>query len=597
MIHSASRAPSGPSCDTGHPAPDGAHLAGKFQMISTIGRSILILLAAISLSCGNKPESKSLPKSTGKIKLAVIVVFDQMRGDYPARWEKLYGEGGFRRLMKDGAWFQNCHYPYAYTLTAPGHASLMTGTSPYKHGIIGNEWYDRESGDVISAVESAKHRPVPAPANPRIIGTSPFRRKQLSVGDVLLEASKGKSKIVSLSIKDRSAMLLAALRALCYWFSTNAGGFVTSTYYEDSLRPWVAEFNRGKMADQWFGKDWIRLLPEVDYAKYSSSAENPFGGIGIEQGQSFPHRLDGGEEKITRAYYGAMINSPYGNRLLLALAKKAIEAEKLGQGDSQDLLCLSFSCTDTVGHCWGPDSQEVLDVTLHSDRIVKELLETLDAKVGKDNYVLVLSADHGICPIPEVSAKQGKKAARVSPQLLTSDAQAFLNDKFSKDKKLPWIEEALGDSIYFNRGVLRELALESAVVEKALADWLAKQPGILGAYTRTQLSKGRIADDAIAESVRLSFHPDASGDVFVVLQPYHLLSPPISPKLAAYRTTHGSPHPYDTHVPLLVYGHGVKAGIREERVTPQAAAAILARGLGISAPPGADAPLPKGLFE
>jgi predicted AlkP superfamily pyrophosphatase or phosphodiesterase len=413
---------------------------------------------------------------------------------------------------------------------------------------------------------------------------------------MLLEASKGRSKIVSLSIKDRAAMLLAALRALCYWFSTNSGMFVTSTYYEDSLRPWVAEFNRGKMADQWFGKEWTRLAPDLDYAKYSSPADNPFGGTGIGQKQSFPHRLDGGAEQITRAYYEAMINSPRGSDLLLAVAKKAIDGERLGQNESPDLLCLSFSSNDLVGHCWGPDSQEVLDITLHSDRIVKDLLETLDSKVGKGNYLLVLSADHGICPIPEAARAEGKKAGRVSPQLVTTDALAFLNETFSKNGKLPWIEQVVGDNIYLNRGVLREQGLESAVVEKALADWLARQPGILKAYTRTQLSRP-IAGDAIGESVRLSFHPEASGDVLVVLEPYHFLSPPISPKLASYRTTHGSPHPYDTHVPLLVYGPGVRPGIREERITPQAAAAILAHGLGISSPPGAEVPLPKRLFE
>jgi len=301
-------------------------------------------------------------------------------------------------------------------------------------------------------------------------------------------------------------------------------------------------------------------------------------------------------KKISGYYYQAMINSPRGSDLLLALAKKAIDGERLGQNESPDFLCLSFSSNDLVGHCWGPDSQEVLDITLHSDRIVKDLLETLDAKVGKGNYLLVLSADHGICPIPEAARAEGKKAGRVSPQLVTTDALAFLNETFSKNGKLPWIEQVVGDNIYLNRGVLREQGLESAVVEKALADWLARQPGILKAYTRTQLSRP-IAGDAIGESVRLSFHPEASGDVLVVLEPYHFLSPPISPKLASYRTTHGSPHPYDTHVPLLVYGPGVRPGIREERITPQAAAAILAHGLGISSPPGAEVPLPKRLFE
>src|SRR5262249_38756228 len=210
---------------------------------------------------------------------------------------------------------------------------------------------------------------------------------------------------------------------------------------------------------------------------------------------------------------------------------------------------------DLVGHCWGPDSQEVLDITLRSDLIVKELLEYLDSKVGKDKYVLVVTADHGICPIPEIAKSKGKEAARVPPETLTAGAAAFLNATFGKGQKLPWIEEAVNHDIYLNRGTLKETGLEQARVEKGLAGWLARQPGITAAYTRAQLSAGPIKDDPLGESVRLSFHPDCSGDVVAVLKPYHILSPAIaSPRLVAYRAQHGSPWDYDTHVPLFVYG-------------------------------------------
>jgi hypothetical protein len=549
-------------------------------------------LAASSEPGPRVPDSKP--------RLAVLIVFDQLRGDYPARWQELFVKDGFRRFQTEGAWFQNCHYPYSDTITAPGHASVATGCSPHKHGIIANDWYDRVSGQRITSVQSERHGPIPPPAGgTRLPGVAPLRRRQPTIGDSLHAATKGKGRVVSLSIKDRAAILLAALRAqICCWFSTTTGMFMTSTYYSDRLPGFVADFNRTRLADQWFETSWTRLHGQLDYARYSGPDDDSAEGTGYEQGVTFPHPLNGGQKKISPSYYKALTTAPQGNELLLALAKKAIDAEQLGQREDPDLLCLSFSCNDTVGHCWGPDSQEVLDLTLRTDLLIKELLDHLDARVGKGKYIVVISADHGVCPIPEVAQRQGKKAGRVPPSLLTSQAAAFLDGKFAKNgAKLPWIEETAGTWIYLNQGLLREQGLDAAVVEKALADWLAAQPGIQAAYTRSQLRKGPLTNDPLHEAVRLSFHAECSGDVTVVLQPYHLLSPPLSSKMTAYRTSHGSPHPYDTHVPLLVYGAGVRAGVRQERVTPQTAAVILARGLGMEPPSGAEVAVPDHLFQ
>jgi hypothetical protein len=307
--------------------------------------------------------------------------------------------------------------------------------------------------------------------------------------------------------------------------------------------------------------------------------------------------MKGGLDKVGKKYYDALTVSPYGNELLLALAKTAILAEKMGQGEETDLLTLSFSSNDLIGHCWGPDSQEVLDVTLRSDVIVKELLDFLDAKVGKEQYILALSADHGICPIPEVAKAQGKDAGRVSANGLRSGGEAHLQATFAKDgKKLPWIEKMSGSWFYFNKGVLRELGLSSAEVEKSLADWLAKQPGVQTAFTRSQVEGKPKLADPLTETVRLSFRPEASGDVKVLLKPYHLFTTDLV-KSPAYATTHGSPHPYDTHVPLLVFGTGVHPGTHAERITPQAMATILAHGLHVPLPAAAEAPLPRGVFD
>ncbi len=579
--------------------------------------AICCLFAASAIGLAFQPSGAAGAK-TAKPKLAVIVVFDQLRADMLEKWKGLFGEGGFKRLQTEGAWFTNCHYPYSDTYTAPGHASIATGCSPDRHGIIDNEWYDRHAGEEITSVQSERYdilftpRPKakePEPKNDKKksepvkkpFGASPLRRREETIADVLYRLTQGRSKIASLSIKDRAAILLAALRAqIVYWFSTSFGGFVTSTYYNDAMHPWVNDFNRKNNPDQWFGKSWQRLRSDLDYLQFSGADDVAVEGIGYDQGRAFPHEMKGGLDKAGKKFYEAVTNSPYGNELLLDLAKKALDAERLGTIDVPDMLCLSFSSNDLIGHCWGPDSQEVLDMTLRTDLMVKDLLDTLDAKVGKGQYILVVTADHGICPMPEVAKSQGKDAGRVSPELLQGQAAQFLQERFAKDQpKLPWVEGTSSSWIYLNKGVLRQQALSAAEVEKALAEWLSTQPGVQTAFTRTQLlAKPGDKEDAIAAAVRLSFHPDVSGDVKVVLKPNYLFSLPLtSTKTAAYRTTHGSPHPYDTHVPLFVFGQGVKPGVRNDRVTPLATAAILARSLQLPLPSAAEAPLPDGLFE
>jgi hypothetical protein len=561
----------------------GRRIVPCLGLVLSVGIAYLLWPIAVEVDAG---DADTPPK------LVVLVVFDQLRGDYLSRWDALYGEGGFKRLLKDGAYFTDCHYPYAYTLTAPGHTSLATGCSPDKHGIVSNDWYSRAEAATVSSV-------APPPDRERD-GLGPHRRLRETFADSLMGAQK-KAKVVSLSIKARAATLLAALRAhACYWLNPYTGHFVTSPYYRDEPHAWVKQFNAARPADAWLGKDWHRLRPKLDYAKFSGPDDFTAEGTGYEQGQTFPHPFVWGKDPTEPNYYDAVTNSPAGNELLLALAKRAIAAEQLGQRDATDLLCLGFSCNDLVGHTWGPDSQEVLDITLRSDVLMKDLLDYLDTKVGKGRYVVALSADHGICPLPEFAAKQGKDAGRVPPQLLTSQAEAFLNKHFLKTgERAPWLEtpKKLNEWVYFNRATLKELGLAQGKVERALADWMVKQDGVQAVFTRSELLKDPLTDP-IGRMVQRSFHPDASGDVMVVLKPYHILSPPItSPKIVAYRTTHGSPHPYDTHVPLVVMGPQIVPGARSERVAPQATASILSQAMGVPAPKGAEVGVPAGLFR
>src|ERR1043166_1004440 len=291
--------------------------------------AVLLLLIAVVLGAVFWPRTTTYAPPDGTDsppKLVVLVVIDQWRGDYPKRWEELYVDGGFKRLMKDGAWFTDCHYPYASTLTAPGHTSIATGCAPDKHGIIANDWYCRAEAATVSCVGP--------PPNQLRQGPGPYRRRQESFADSLMGVSP-KSKVVSLSIKDRVAILLAALRAqVCYWFDLDRGNFVTSRYYGDEPHPWVKKFNAERRADPWLGKSWQRFRPDLDYDKYSGPDDFPFEGTGYEQGQTFPHPFVKGKDPKSPTYYAAVATSPMGNELLLELTKRAIDAEQLGQRDA-----------------------------------------------------------------------------------------------------------------------------------------------------------------------------------------------------------------------------------------------------------------------
>jgi hypothetical protein len=552
----------------------------KNRFLGCAATTLLVCVATLPIaSIVTIPVNADAPTpSARRPKLGVVVVFDQMRGDYLIKWRDLFGEGGFKRLQDDGAWFVNCHYPYSDTVTAAGHTSLLTGTTPHHHGIIGNTWYDRQTGHTVRAVDG-------------FLGADPHRRRCPTLGDALQAQTKGKAKVASLSIKDRAAILMAALRAqIVYWLSTD-DRFGTSAYYRKESHSWVEQFNAAGKVQAFLGKSWNRLDPKLNYVKFSGPDNVPYEGTGYGQGRTFPHPTPD---------TWALECSPFGNELLLDFAKNAIVGEQLGRNDDvPDLLCLSFSSNDLIGHSFGPDSQEVLDITLRSDLIVKELLTFLDSYVGKGNYFLAMSADHGICSLPEVARQhEHRDAARVLNTLLSTEAEAFLRRRFGEPTPKAWIEATSSSWVYLNRDAITARGLPQETVERSLADWLFTRPGVAKALTRTELAKEETLADPVAEQVRQSFHPERSGDVAVVLKPYHILWNSLSTRSGgSSTTTHGSPHAYDTHVPLLVYGPGIISGVHEERVTPQMLTPIMARGIGIDPPATALYSVPKGLFE
>jgi hypothetical protein len=538
-------------------------------------------------------------------KLLVLVVFDQFRGDYLARWNNLFTDDGFRRLEREGTWFTNCHYPYAVTMTGPGHASLGTGCSPDRHGIITNDWYDRSAGAMVYCATTDRYQTVMwPPANerdPKVVrekkdkgsGTAD-RLLAPTFAETLKNATGGKSKVVALSLKDRSAVLPCGHTAdACYWFDDRIGEFVTSTAYRPQPHSWVIEFNRGRPADAWFAKPWARLRPELDYEKLSGPDDVRGEGLGVDrkQGRVFPHPMDAGLKQPDQKYYDTVVTSPFGNELLLAFALRALEAENLGAGDGTDFLSISFSSNDYIGHQYGPDSQEVMDVTLRSDLIVRDLLSALDRRVGKGRYLLCLSADHGVCPLPEVSASAGRDAQRINATPFATAAIAFLATKYGTASTVKWIDSfSAFPWVYLNHKLIAGNGLSVSDVVEALADYVRRQPGVQAVYTRRQLDATPAAtDDAVLRQMRKSYHPDRCGDLAVLTKPYYLFTPYLT------GTSHGTPHPYDTHVPLLVTGPGIPGGQCDEPVTPQTVVSIFARAAGIAPPPTAEAPLPARL--
>lgn len=567
-----------------------------------------------------RPQPPADGPAPRPVKLAVLVVFDQLRGDMVDKWRPLFGPGGFLRLERGGAWFTRCYYPYGTTSTGPGHASMLSGTSPDKHGVVNNNWYEAGADVYCAGTDRYDLVPPAPPAKPaddkrdvkpapKAVGT-PDRLLSETVGDVLKQAHGDKAKVWGLSLKDRSAILPTGKRPDgALWFT---GRWTTSTYYTDRLdRPfpaWAAAANDSKAADRWFGKDWTRFRPDLDYAAHSGPDDAPGEGDGDKQGKTFPHPTTGGLKGPGKLYHEALANSPYGNDLLLELTRACVTAEGLGKDDVPDLLVVSFSSNDLIGHAWGPDSQEVLDVTLRSDALMADLLTFLDAEVGAGNYVLGLTADHGICPLPEASAAKGRAAKRVDPAKLRGLAEQHLRATFGgpADEPQPdpkadapapkkasgWVEAFSFPWFYLNPRLVEASGKSREEVAHSLARFLARLPDTERAFTRADLA-GDFPDwDEVGRRCKRAYHPARCGDVYLVLRPFDLPSKP-----DGTGTNHGSPHGYDAHVPLLVYGPGIPGGERAEPVTPQALAATFARFLGVRPPADADAPVPATLFR
>lgn len=513
-------------------------------------------------------------------RLIVVVSLDQFRYDYLVRFQDHFGEGGFRRLLEGGANFTSATFKHAHNVTGPGHAVLLTGSYGWANGIVTNSWYDRVIGRSVYCVADPAVRLV---GGGRGEGVSPLNMIGGTFGDQLRLHTNFRGKVVSVSIKDRAAILMGGkLPNGVYWMADSI--FVSSSYYTQVLPSWVEAFNSSGAAQSYWGRAWERSLPPEVYATMDSdNARYEWGGAGL--GKTFPHPITGDEPNArTKSYYQAMLTSPFGLEFVAQFAEAAIDGEGLGADATTDLLCVSFSSTDYVGHAFGPNSHEIMDMVVQADRVLAGFFDVIDARVGLDNTLIALTSDHGVSAIPEYLQKNAPSAgaARIPGDRLKNFCEETLRRALGPPSPdASWIMRLGHGTIYLDYEVLRKKNRDRDMVARLLADSLTRWSAVaIAVSVRDLLSQ--TTGQPLLEKLRRSYYPGRTGDVMFALKPFTVMDD------GTEGADHGSPYDYDAHVPLIFMGAGVKSGTYTRDVSPADLAPTLSAMTGIEFPAGRD---------
>jgi predicted AlkP superfamily pyrophosphatase or phosphodiesterase len=523
----------------------------------------LALLLLVGRAAGIEPVPPATPK------LVVVIVIDQFRADYLQRFRPYFSSGGFNRFLRQGATFTQAAYQQAVTLTCPGHAVILTGAYPAHSGIVANQWYDRNGGHQEYCAEDSTASLIGV-AGP---GRSPRNLIGSTVGDELRRSNGGRSRVITIAGKDRAAIMLGGHQAnAAYWMEDSL--VVTSTYYRKELPDWVREFNAAGRIRAYAGRTWDRLLPTSAYvvqgADFVTAEQNVAG-----MGRVFPHHLP---PDSSSRFFDAFPSSPFQDEVLVQFAEAAVSNEHLGEDDEPDLLAISFSANDLIGHAFGPNSHEVMDVTVRTDRLLQELFTFLDQRVGRDNLVMVLTADHGVAPLPELVTDPRIGAKRLNPTLIANASERALRSRFGAPPTPGWLLQIAPPWIYLNGKALEQRGFTLEEAERTTQSAAQRVPGVQRAFTATELSQQQ--ERGVTSAAALSFNPQRSGDVYYELKPYVISAE------QAVGTTHGSPWSYDTRVPLLWFGSSVKRGAQRGPASIADIAPTLCFLLGIPAPAG-----------
>jgi predicted AlkP superfamily pyrophosphatase or phosphodiesterase len=492
-------------------------------------RILACLLAAASLLAADPPRPK----------LVLTIVVDQFRYDYLTRFRSEYNSG-LARLLTQGAVFTNARYEHFPTVTAIGHSTVLSGATPALSGIIGNDWYDRDEKKTVTSVQDSATQLLGG--NAATAGSSPRRFLVDTVGDELKMSDASQSKVIGISLKDRAAILPAGHMAnAAYWFDSRSGNFVSSTYYFADLPRWVKDFDGARPADQYRGAVFLtKTLP----------AQGP-------------------------SLYSAIDATPYSNEMIERFAEAALQAEQLGQRGVTDILTVSFSANDYVGHANGPDSPEVHEVSLQTDKVIDKLFQAIDKSVGMDNTLVVMTADHGVAPLPETNAARKMPGGRLPLGTVSKAVQSALVKKFGEGD---WIVSNSEHSVYLNLDLIAKKNLPREEVNRAAADAAWSIPHVSRVYTREQLMAGAALRDEVGLRVMNGFYPQRGADVEILLEPYWIFT--------QTGATHGTSFDYDTHVPVIFMGAGIKPGRYDNSIVVNDIAPTLATILDVETPSG-----------
>ena len=521
----------------------------------------LASLSAICLSLSFVPATLAAPPlpPPRKPKLVLALVVDQFRYDYLLRFRAEY-TSGLKRLLDQGAVFDDAHYIHVPTVTAVGHSTFMSGATPSMSGIVANEWYDRALGKNVTSV--ADYTTKLLGAAPGAEGSSPRRMLVSTVGDEI-KMSGQESKVIGVSIKDRSAILPAGHMADgAYWFDNKSAHWVTSTYYKNALPPWVEKLNAAKPSVPSEKADWLPLN--------AKPGTKPFCNMADAKGDIPKCR--------------SLEASPWGNELIEEFAEQAILNEKLGNHKGTDLLAVSFSSNDYVGHAMGPDSSEVHDISLRTDLLLGKLFAALEKSVGMANVVVVLTADHGVSPIPEVNAKRNMPGGRADSAALSKAIEDALSAKYGGGK---WIVGKEGWQPYLNTELIAAKNLDEAEVQRTAAAAARRQPHVFGVFTNQQIVNGQMPISPVSTGVQHGFFFGRSPDLIVLQDPFYLFeAPPAANSTTPPGTSHGSPFNYDNHVPVIFMGPGLKPGRYFQRIAVNDIAPTISAIAGVQEPSG-----------
>jgi len=509
-----------------------------------------------------------------KPKLVVGIVIDQLRHDYFERYADNFGEDGFKRLISEGFYNHNTHYNYIPTFTGPGHASVYTGTTPATHGIIANNWYDKNIKTSVYCAEDSSVYTIGSTSEAGLM--SPHRMLSSTITDELGLATNFKSKVVGISIKDRGSILPAGHNPTgSFWYDKSNGHFVSSSYYgNEELPSWLQDFNNRNLADDYLNQTWELSMPLEEYTQ-STADDMPYEmTVRGKDKPIFPYDLK--KLRAGNGNFGLLPNTAFGNTILADLAIATMEGEEMGQDDITDFLALSFSSTDYIGHGFGPRSVEVQDTYIKLDQEIARLFKHLDEKVGKGNYLIFVTSDHGCAEVPEYLQANKIPADHYDGKAYVKNMSNALNQKFGEGE---WIEDFSNEQFFLNHELIAEKNIDLDAIRKFMVNEALQLEGVAEVYSASDMQSTEFTEHKAA-ALQMGYNFKRSGDVLLILEPGWFYQ-------TSSATTHGTGYAYDTHVPLIWYGSGIKSGKSYKRQNIDDIAVTLAHILGTSLPNGA----------